>query len=402
MKKLVVAAVLISLLAGAIYAQELRFDGYLNAGIGLLSAENAAGDYEHRVRMVGVDSEQNGFRFRLNGSYTNEAKNAGVRFRFQSQARFDTVNTGYLSLPYVYGWVSFFDNKLSFTGGIVDDSTFQTGDWWINDDVGEGLGLLVKLTPIEGLNFGAGAYILSQQSGSSNNILQVNFGAGNTLPNFGNVDLRLYQIKYTLGVSYVMKDTFRFGVAFRTKNQAGWDNADTYAGRQESSQLFAEFRLLAVKDLTAVVAASFDVLEDFADAGNIVISETFGYKLNNFNVGLNAVQFIYNRPASVDPGFLFNLWGSYTIDKVVPRVDVVFAVNGIGTPNTWHRKAFTLNTTHSGNDRILLSFRPSVRINLDNRTHFEIGDMLNIDLTGSSAINTGITNAFYLDFRWTF
>jgi hypothetical protein len=63
---------------------------------------------------------------------------------------------------------------------------------------------------------------------------------------------------------------------------------------------------------------------------------------------------------------------------------------------TWHRKAFE----YTGAEQSVLSIRPSIRINVDNRTHLEIGDMINIDMTkGGDNI---FSNAFYVDFRWSF
>ena len=400
MKKLVLISVLFALFAGALYAQELRFDGYINSGLGVI---NAADD-DTVVKPFGVDSESNGYRFRLSGSYTNEAKNAGARFRLQSQRRIDQA--GYFSIPYVYGWAGFFDSKITITGGIVDDGTWTTADWWWNDDQGEGLGLLLKITPVEGLSFGAGAFTISQQSGGSNNILTL----GGNLPNFGNILIKAEDAKYTFNAAYTIKDAFRLGVSFRTKNQAGWApyNADPpanypYNGREETSQLIGEFRLLAVKDLTAVIVGVFDKLDDFSDSGNITLSETFSYKINSeINAGLDMVQFLYNRPVDVDPGLLFHLWGSYSIGSIVPRVDLTYFIGGrSNTSQQYHRRGYAA----AAENYSVFGVRPSVRINLDSRTFVEIGDLINLDFdknNGYAGEDSQLTNIFYIDVKWSF
>jgi hypothetical protein len=433
---------MIAILGTVVFAQELKFDGYLNSGLGLV-ANNKEGD-DLKFKVFGTDAEQNGYRFRLNGSYTNEAKNAGVRFRLQSQANLaisnsvtvnvaDKDNTdtpvtrtgtgtfndfaGYLSLAYAYGWVSFMKQEkydiINLSGGIIEDSTWQTGDWWLTlDSVSQyaGLGALLKITPIEGLTLGVGSYVINRLGGGSNNAL-ANTSLGSTLD--------AEDVRYTAHGVYTMKDTFRVGLSFRSKNNAG--GADS----EQSSRLIGEFRFLKVKDLTAVVATSLDFLgEDFETKGNIILSEAFGYKIDDLNFGLNAVQFFYNR-GNVDynPGLLFNLWGSYTIKSIVPRLDLAYFMGGRSnlvhqnsttTPAyTWHRRGFTSvpATKASEKDYSVFSVRPSVKLNLDNRTFVEIGDVINIDFcnvdgayadSGDANKKSQLSNVVYVDLKWSF
>jgi len=460
MKRLFVIAVVVAAMSGAAYAQELKFDGYLNSGMGYVS-NNKAGDDSY-VKVFGTDSESNGYRFRLNGSYTNEAKNAGAKFRFQSQRRTDQ-GAGYFSLPYAYGWMGFIENKITLTGGLVDDGTWTSADWWWNDDTGEGLGLLLKAEPVKGLNLGVGAYTISQQSGGSNNLLQFtpitnkatgsnppNYTADSTrLPNFNEIMLKPEDVKYTINFAYTMPDTFRFGAIFRTKNRAGWAggrmdatgkrvDADDYIynGREESMFLQTEIRLLMVKNLTAVVVGAFDNLEKFDYRGNMMFSETFGYKIDKLNIGFNAVQLLYNRKdangdeINVDPGLLFNPWISYTIDKVVPRLDLAYFMNGQSKTGAninnaqWERRGFTpqngnvdgYSTPTKGlkgkdDDYSVFSVRPSIKINVDNKTFLEIGDMINYDMgnfdeayadKNDAKKRTQFNNAFYVDVKFSF
>jgi len=408
--------------AGGLWAQELKFDGYLNSGMGFVVDDNK--DNDAYLKAFGVDTESNGYRFRLNGSYTNKAKNAGARFRLQGQRRIDV--SGYLSMPYAYGWLGFFDNIITVTGGIVMDSTWETRDWWWDDDQGEGLGLLLKVTPFKGLDFGVGAYTISQQGAGRNNILSYN----GRLPNFRDITLKPKDAKYTFNFAYTMTDTFRLGASFRTRNRASWEpvngsyTTDDYAykGREESSQLIGEFRLLAVEGLTAVAVGVFDTLEEFSDKGNTTLSETISYERDNLNVGFNAVQFFYNAQTDgkdTDPSLLFNLWGSYAIDNVVPRVDLVYLMGGrsqtVTNDKQWDRRGFEVEDAKGArgvdDDYSVFSIRPSVNFNVNKGTFLEIGDMINIDFgnydgayidSGDANKRSRLTNVFYIDVRFSF
>ncbi|MDR0448738.1 MAG: hypothetical protein LBH07_08730, partial [Treponema sp.] len=209
---------------------------------------------------------------------------------------------------------------------------------------------------------------------------------------------------------------------------AGWDRTTdienlgyVYDGRHESAQAIGEFRFLGVENLTAVLVASLDKLEEFDYNGNIVLSETFAYKFNNLALGINAAQFLYNRkfgfgaPDPHEPGLLFNLWGSYTIDRFVPRLDLVYFMGGKSLEGTaYHRRAFvnTPSPVNVDDDRSVISGRVSVKFNLDSKTFIEIGNLTNIDYSKNFAFaseergrydtNKRISNVFYIDYKWSF
>ena len=446
---LITALLLVMFVTTGLCAQELRFDGYINSGLGVVTNDND--DSDPYFKVFGVDSESNGYRFRLNGSFTNESKNAGARFRLQGQRRLDQA--GYLSMPYLYGWVGFLENRITLTGGLVDDGTWTSADWWWNDDTGEGLGLLFKAEPVKGLIFGVGAYTISQQGSGASNWLQYTplsydsttnkWTAGsNRLPNFNEIMLKPEDVKYTFNVAYTMPDAFRLNAIYRTQNKAGWtgkrnDEEYDYEGREESQFLQAELRILAVKNLTAIVVGTFDKLQDFDKKGNIMLSETLGYRVDNLNFGLNAVQFLYNRTdkndekINMNPSLLFNPWVSYTIDKIVPRLDLVYFMGGrsktgynlaptssnpnaiSGPENQWERRGFVnvARPSDTDDDYSVFSLRPSVKFNLDGKIFLEIGDMINYDMatkdgtykTSSDANkNTLFTNVFYVDLKFSF
>ncbi|MDR2535777.1 MAG: hypothetical protein LBD29_07070 [Treponema sp.] len=422
MKKVISVLVVFAALTAAVFAQELKFGAYLDTGLGVVSSDIK--DSDTVVKAYAVDAWQNGYRFRLNGSWTGEEKNAGIRFRLQSQSK---LAAGYISLSYLYGWVSFLDNIFTVSGGIVDDSAWQTADFWINADAGEGLGALLKAKPVEGLDLGFGAYIASQLGGGDNNSL-----ASTVLLDLANAVTTIGDVKYVYSAAYTLPEVFRIGASFRWKNKAGHNAAATaapYSGRDESSALFGDLRILAVKDLTAVVAFSFDKIEDFDNSGNITFSETFAYKIEDLGLGLNAAQFFYKRTAAgekvdYDPGLFFNLWASYAIGKVAPRLDLVYFLGGASNPAGDYTKAkydrhdgFAAKASTADSDKddySVFSLRPSVKFNINGNASIEIGDMLNFDAATkdgtykkdpADANDEGlnrITNVFYIDFKWSF
>jgi hypothetical protein len=250
-----------------------------------------------------------------------------------------------------------------------------------------GLGALLKVTPIDGLVIGAGAYAIGRNSGSNNNILDTSGSLG--------IPVKLADARYAFHLAYTMPDTFRFDVSYRTKS--GFATA-----ANKTSKLYADLRLLKVKNLTAVVAASLDYLEDYSKNGTTTLSETFAYKIDQLNFGLNATQFLFNAD-NKEVSLLFNPWVSYAINSIVPRLDLVYLTNGrsrldSATELTWHR---TTNgfAGYGTKDRSLFSIRPSVKINLDPRTFIEIGDMFNLDIKSNA---THKNNVFYIDVKLSF
>jgi hypothetical protein len=397
MMKKTATILILALIAGMAFAQELKFDGYVNSGLGLVITDRNIQDgadtkkADPYIAAYGVDSEQTLFRFRLNGSYTNADGNAGAKFRFQAQS-----NTQTPIFPYAFGWVKFFD-MLTLNAGIVDDGTWASRGAILADDQGEGLGILVKFSPIAGLDLGAGAYTANTGSGTGNNAL------GNLTSTHD-----WNEAKYTINASYTMADLFRVNATYRGENRAGG------GASRESSRAIGEFQLLSVENLTAVVEGELDNLQDFDPSGKVNIYETLGYKLNDLGFGLNAVQYLLMADDS-DIAFRFNPWVSYTIGKLVPRLDVVYFMGGQvdGSTDTadgrLHRNGYA-PVAASGSikandpDVSVIGIRPSLKINLDSRTTLEIGDLLNYEKRPGDYYgvpgglkDSKLTNTFYVD-----
>ena len=314
------------------FSQELKFDGYVNSGLGLWMSdqEDANGDTQGLQLMVyGVDSERNIGRFRLNGSFTNEAKTGGANFRIQAQGRGTGTNNpaNALSLAFGYGWVKFLD-MLTIKAGFVDDGTWATADVIFADDQGEGPGALFRLSPIQGLDLGFGAYAGNYGGGGDNNFL----------PRLDS-QVRWDNAKYTYNAAYTMDKVFRFMASYRTHSILN--------GGGLSSQALAEFRLLMVDNLTAIVAAQIVGLQEradvkFDDNGTMSFFETIGYKISGLSFGLNAAQYASNVEET-DISLRFNPWVSYALSegKIVPRLDVVYFLGGRQDGTNYHRKGFS-------------------------------------------------------------
>jgi hypothetical protein len=436
MKKLGIVTALLAagvVAASGVFAQELKFDGYVNTGIGILLTD--AND-DVKVVPFGVDSEQAGYRFRLNGSYTSEEGNAGAKFRLQAQSKF---TNGALSIPYVYGWASFFNKVLTVTGGLVDDSAWASGGAILNDDVGEGLGALIKASPISGLNLGAGVYLITPQGGSDNNVLIVPVGKTQTsVGDFSKIAISPDRLKYTFNAGYTMPELFKLTLTFRTANQAGdaiseYADADSEVFNQktgETSKLIFGAQVLAIKNLTAVLEAEVDNLQSAGtkkDEIDFNLYETLGYKLGNLAFGLNAAQYIVLDKVDHDLGVQLNPWVSYALGSIVPRLDLTYFLAGTATtalavfdpdPDKikaatmgikYHRKVFAYADTGDADNVSVIAIRPSVKFNVG-KSFVEIGDLIAYGMGPDGAFaladdptrSSTFDNVFYVDFKWSF
>jgi hypothetical protein len=384
MKKSVVF--LLVLTAGtALFAQEFKWSGYFNSGLGLLVTDQ--GGVHPYLRAYGVDAGQNGYRFRLNGALTTAGGAAGLNFRFQSQA---TLADGYLSLPFAYGWVKALDEVLTVKGGIVDDATWDTGGalpaYFTGGDQGEGLGALLKISPVTGLDFGFGAYAISIGAGGTNNTL--GFSPFN-------IKVHYYDVKYTVNLGWTLEDIIRVNATFRTPNKTGVLSAQT-------SRAVLGLKVLAVKDLTAILEVEANTLENFSNVGLITIYETLGYKFGDFQVGLNAAEFI-SQATGKDFATELAPWVSYAFGNIVPRLDLVYFYGGSwnrnasGTNDAYGRFAYT-NLNDAKQD--VLSIRPSVKFNAG-PAFVELGDVIYFNNVFSDGADS-LYNVFYVDFKWSF
>jgi hypothetical protein len=404
MKKTLLIFLFITAVVGAgLSAQEFKWSGYVNTGLGFVYTD--VKDADPYITAFGVDSGQFGFRFRLNGAYTNQDGNAGVKFRFQAEGNGSNSVANAVGLPYLYGWFKPVD-MLTVNGGLVDDGTWASGGALLNDDVGEGLGVLAKLS-VSGLDAGVGVYLAAV--GSSNN----NHPLGATQ----NDTIKPEDLKYVFSLGYTLEDVFKVVASVRTGSKTDGEIGKAYANTGSSDpfpndEAIVGFKLLAVPKLTAVLEAKIDHLYKFSDIGKVFIYETLGYDLGNLDIGLNAGQYL-RQASNSDIGIMAAPWVSYTAGKIVPRLDVLYFMAGkpsyvaattgasSGKYNflNWEAYAPTWNY-----DLSVLAVRPSVKFNFDSKTSIELGDIVNFEM-GDKNFNgedSRLTNIFYVDLVWKF
>ncbi|MDR2767708.1 MAG: hypothetical protein LBB82_05210 [Treponema sp.] len=395
MKKVLLISIFITVVGAGLFAQEFKWDGYVNSGFGYVYTNEE--DVDPYLTAFGVDSGQFGYRFRLNGSYTNADSSAGAKFRFQSQVGSNQV----IGFPYVYGWIKPLD-ILTINGGLVDDGTWNSGGV-INDDVGEGLGVLVKLS-VAGLDAGVGAYMGSNGSGSGNNTLLM--GNNNDI----NTDAPL---KYTFALGYTMEDVFKITASVRNEGKTT-GGIDSTVATQDPSLAIVGFRLLSVPKLGFVVEGRVTDLDDFSDTGKVDIFEAVSYAISDkLTIGLNAGQFL-NQVEGSDIGIKVGPWVSYAIGKIVPRLDAMYYLAGAPALDVAGTKG-KYNFLHADDaykpnydsELSVIAVRPSVKFNFDSKTALELGDIVNYEMGPDGKYNGGksssrLTNVFYVDFVWKF
>ena len=399
MKRIVLLFLAIAFVAVTGFAQEIKFSGYVNSGVGV-EFSSRDGEEDPMIRVFGVDSEQRGGRFRLNGSYVNEGKTIGVDLRFQLQGVNTVNNSADVGLVFGYGWIKPVD-MLLIKAGLVGDTTFETQGPILRDDAGggAGAGLFVKLTPIDGFDIGVGVYPLSADGSNNNHRIQAIA-----------TNQKWYDVKYTFGLAYTMPEVFKINTSFRTSNDAG------VASRSQARGI-AEFQLLMVEDMTAILELEIerifnkaDEFDMFKDTGKINIFETFAYKINDLRFGLNAAQYISKDDNFDDIGLRFNPWVSYAFaeGKIVPRLDGVFFMGGdrwrTGHPGTYSTgdpsdiekfdRRMDVAPTYNW-DEYVISARPSVKINIDSRNFLEIGNAFYYRKQAN--VDGFINNVFYID-----
>lgn len=430
MKKVLVVLLLILAVAGGAFAQ-LSFNGQLRTGFG---ARYFSEDGNH-IQLVPFSNSAERYlgQFRLNGAYTSEDKKYGASFRFQIRDR-DLVP----ALPFFFGYANLFSDMVLLQAGLVDDGTYGTGDRVWDGDMGEGLGVLAHIRPLEGLSVGLGAYA---GEASANNTLSQSWVVN------GQTGYDIERIKYTFQAAYTLPDLVKVVAGFRTRGQR--DSTADPANRptpgayfsddpvtETSSRALLGAKLLLIKDLNVNVVFLIDNIGETyfyerddknSGKGAFNIFGTFGYKLGNLNVGLDLG--IFTQPNSelndnTTTPFIAKAWGTFGLsDTIIPMVDIMFGYGTWGTgtnsmgghagvPGKWHRKyalhdigrvgsAEFYNGKHS-----FFSIRPAVQFILDKNTFIEIGDLLHASFGEEGEFkNDGsslITNVAYIDFSWTF
>ena len=358
-------------------AQGVEISGYLNSGIGVYATDKE--NVDPKFLVAGVDAEQPLGKLRLHLDYTNSVKNAGVNFLLMVQGQESLMPA--LRVSIASAWVKPFD-MLTLKFGILDDYIWQTSDFIFCNDWDEGFGVLMRLNPIAGLDFGFGAYTDTSR-------------ISNSYPK------SMKDIKYTASFSYTLPKVFKV-MAHVGVNSNDYNFALAQDVPRVTNQALVEFCLLAVKNLnTSVIAKASGLEEDFLDRGAINFYESFRYDLSNWRFGLNAAQYIY---MSRDfPSLHFNPYIRYSWNRLIPRIDLHYFYASFRTNDYhYHRRAFTTletleplsPTLGSTKDYDVLCVRPSLRLMLDPRISFDIGDAVYFEKKNGERT---LSNVFYLD-----
>jgi hypothetical protein len=146
MKKLLIL-LLVFVVAGGVFAQELKWSSGVLFGLGIKSDESAPPIQDNEWWESGDDSKAAGF---VQTEYAQD--NYG--FLFKVRGRFSRADDYDLTIPKAKVWFDLLDDKIGIRAGRLDESLWNTqADWlW---QVTKGVGALVEIKPIEGLSFGA-------------------------------------------------------------------------------------------------------------------------------------------------------------------------------------------------------------------------------------------------------
>jgi hypothetical protein len=418
MKKALVVFLILAV-AGGVFAQGLKLSGLFHTGLAAVLSNKQTGPDETLDPYIFAwtrDSEQKAFRFRLNGAWENEGGNAGGSFRLQIQGgdREPFFDWG-------YGWIKAFDKKLWVLAGIIDNGTFNSGGGILDSDAGEGLGSLVIVSPISGLDLGVGVYV-----GDKKTVTGDVYNSAGTDVIYEGIPYeqfviyqqnKLWYPKYTFSINYKMPDLFQATVSFRTHSKYADGNPGTPLndfnyGFGQSSQAIISARYLGLPALTrAVVEAQLDNLEHYGSAGLTNIFVSVAYKVNSdLEVGLNGGYYMQNVPDGadkLDPIIAGWLWGEYKLSggTIVPRLDASYTIGTEGTTDFRYMRKFFLEGKKYNNDYSVLGIRPSVAFNVDSASVIEVGYLFDF-VSGPDNYNgdssSQLNNIVYVDFRWSF
>jgi hypothetical protein len=361
---------LILAVAGGLFAQELTWSGSLKTGLRATYTDDGSdGVYEWGPYSNDADSVVP--EFKLNGDYTNG--DVGLHFQFKLS---DGIQND--EIPgYAYASLRAF-NILDVYAGYVDNGAWNTmGD--NDDDVGEGLGVLLQVVPIEGLNLGVGIYDAEYSSLSPSN--------------------NHAHAKYSFGAAYEFPDIIKVALSGALTSPAAEDGV-TF------TDLAAGVSVLAVPKLKLVFEGYSSTLN--ADDIGWTIDEVAEYDLGAIDVGLTAWQYLNQEGvisaedfgASGLPdtsseyglGWKFNPWVSYTLGSIVPKLGITIGGQSYG-------KKLGLPDDISG---LLIGAKPSVKINVAENAAIEFAyafDRYSVDVDNVDPI---IKHTAYVDFLWSF
>ncbi|MDR0512160.1 MAG: hypothetical protein LBG93_03545 [Treponema sp.] len=365
MKKLLITLLALAVAGGSAFAQGWTFNGAVFGGVGMFFDEAPTdGDREMRIApMTGFQT--NGFRTQLDTRFVNADGTAGLTFRILS----NNPVLGDVILDHGFGWLSFQNDAIRLYGGRLDNGFFNTQDRMTGQDLGEGMGLLTIVRPVDNFWLGVGAY---------------SSGTGQEIPG-GAAD----GPRATVGLRFDLPDVLRITAQWRNASSAGGAIGGMGAGAlltgvagPETSQAYVSVGLLGIADVHAALTARMINIEDFADSGEMLFYVTLGHTglVDGLDLRLGA-----SFGMSMVEDTSHHLWLWFGLDyqvtaNVVPRLNLHFVQGGVwALPQSTHhwavRNGFTFNEDHS-----FINVMPSVQVRVSPSAFMELGGFIHSDL----------------------
>jgi hypothetical protein len=372
---------LILAVAGGVFAQELKISGSLNSGLQgtaeSLDPDVSGSDTETSwdFGAYAQDADVPLARADLNVDFTYDNIGAHIKLRAQGGETNTVKELPSIYAEYAYVSATVF-NIVDIYGGVVDNGAWATaGDE--ADDVGEGLGGLVQIRPIEGLNVGFGVY----------DGLPAGFSGQDSLLNN----------TFTYGAAYAYPDLFKVVISGRTSDLV-------------MRSIFAGVEVSAIPNLS-LAAEIWSKTLDAEDKG-FTIDEVVSYDLGDLDVGATFWQFInlpnfgplagtryLPSPATskeFNLGLKGNIWASYALagGTFVPKLEVYGGYGGASEDITAHGEDVTL---------IYIGGKPSITWNIAEGAKIVAAYDLGWGKVSSDSVSpTILAQKVYVDFVWSF
>ena len=227
------------------------------------------------------------------------------------------------------------------------------------------------------MKLGFGAYIGPRSGDKILNIAKVAGG-----------ELNAEAAAYTGSLAFSLPDIFDFTLAYRLPF------ADRDAGKDMPDQLVTGINIRAIQNVTLALDAMIKGVWDNEVTGKYGLTTAF--QKEALTLGLNSVlQTTYEYD---DPAVAFMLYGSYAIQKFLPRFDVYLGTGGTGG-TMYYWEYYYEGTTYKTADKFI-GFRPSLTYNATDKISVEFGDLINIRMPDDA--DAKADNSIYVSFVYKF
>ena len=336
MKKALVLLLILAV-AGGIFAQELSWSGEVVAGtlieLGDKVVEpNDKGGVDKIVTAKADDDDGHGMKASLTATY--DATDWGLKIGIGTNTG-SALNDGmHFTTGNAYGWMNFLGGMINVKAGLIDDAVWGTGGE-LDDNVSNGPGMRVEVTPIEGLNVGVKFHFATDDHNLgrdkiANWFQETAIGAsyGNDMFNFA-VGLKLwseesgFNVPDKTGIIFDKTDPAydpikeeKYWDEYYTALDAAWGGKGklTPYGDTDIKLIFA-FGIKPIAPLSILIDGGFYGLGDFSENGKIVVYEEISFQvMDPLSVGILLGEWIHGDS---DLGFcelLAKPWVEYALN----------------------------------------------------------------------------------------